>query len=55
VQQIIKMPYFDEIRTPELEKPAPFKIYLGCDQLDSVRSLTVAQMREIIMDEVDFE
>jgi hypothetical protein len=34
-EECLKNPIFDSIRRPELEKRAPWKIYLGCDMLDA--------------------
>ena len=32
--------YFDDIRVKELEMDAPWKIHLGCDEIDGAFDLT---------------
>lgn len=34
-KECLKSPVFDSIRRPNLEREAPWKIYLGCDKLDA--------------------
>jgi serine/threonine protein kinase len=34
VEKVLKSSYFDDIRIPQLEKNAPYEIFLGVDQID---------------------
>ena len=34
VEKVLKSSYFDSIRIPQLEKNAPYEIFLGVDQID---------------------
>lgn len=58
-EECLRNPIFDSFRRPELEIKAPWRIYLGCDMLDSFdyenytdsRIVDDAQIRYIIRDE----
>jgi serine/threonine protein kinase len=60
-EECLKNPIFDTIRRPELERNAPWRIYLGCDKLDSFdyesytdsRIVNDDQIREIIREEAE--
>ena len=57
--ECLQNPYFDSIRVPELEKPAPYKIFLQCDEEDAcdysssaTMKFTKDQLMEMIWKEV---
>jgi hypothetical protein len=43
--ECLKNPYFDPIRVPQLELPAPYKIYLEIDQEDACDYASGAAMK----------
>lgn len=49
---------FDDIRVPQLEREAPFRIYLGCDETipgqkeNRENKMNLKEMREVIMEEL---
>ena len=51
VEKVLKSSYFDSIRIPQLEKNAPYEIFLGVDQIDETQKMTRSLMREILIKE----
>jgi hypothetical protein len=50
---------FDDIRVPQLEREAPFRIYLGCDETvpgvkeSNESKFSLKEMRKVIMEELN--
>jgi hypothetical protein len=40
VKSCLKQKFFDDIRVKELEREAPFRIYLGCDDSKDTAKIT---------------
>jgi hypothetical protein len=50
-EKALRSTYFDDIRVPSNEKPAPQEVFLNIDNLDENVKLTRNQMREILVRE----
>jgi serine/threonine protein kinase len=51
VEKVLKSPYFDSIRMPNLERNAPFEVFLGIDQISENEIMTRGLMRQILIKE----
>ena len=49
VRDCLSLPFFEDIRVKELEREAPYRIYLGCDEGPESGNLDLKQMQDIIM------